>query len=115
MQRYLNLRSKFIRVVGSVIILSFIGYPNGGADRVYYASLRKPGRSTLRSTDEIHGCLSDEYNTLRAEMLQIFKEQSQLAFVTTIASAAILFGLLKTKVPAGIGVSVWMLLLIKPG
>ena len=56
--------------------------------------------------------LSDEYNTLRSEMLQIFREQTQLAFATAIASAGILFALLNTSVPVGAGVAVWMLILI---
>lgn len=56
--------------------------------------------------------MTDEYGTLRNEMLQLFQEQSQLAFVTGIGSAAVLFGLLDTCVPAGAGVTVWLLVLL---
>lgn len=53
-----------------------------------------------------------EYETLRAEMLQLFTEQSQLAFATALSSGAILFGILQSDVPASFGVTVWLILLV---
>lgn len=56
--------------------------------------------------------LTLEYEALRAELLQLYSEQSTLAFVSGITSAAIIFGLLQTPISPGIGVLVWHLILV---
>ena len=56
--------------------------------------------------------LNSEYKTLRAELLQLYSEQSTLTFVSGITSAAVLFGLLQTETQQVIGVFVWHLILI---
>jgi hypothetical protein len=55
--------------------------------------------------------LTEEYSTLRDELLQLFKEQSQLAFVTALTSAAIVYAVVDSPVPAGAGVAVWEVVL----
>ncbi len=56
--------------------------------------------------------LDKEYETLRTELLQLYSEQSRLAFFSTISGLAVLFGLFKVGIPMGAGVVIWVMILI---
>ncbi len=55
--------------------------------------------------------LEIEYQSLREEALQLFSEQTGLTYVTTLGSAAILFGVFQGGLAVGLGVLIWELLL----
>jgi hypothetical protein len=53
-----------------------------------------------------------EYQALRAEVLQLFHEQSGLTYVTALGSAAMLFAVFQGGLPVGLGAVLWELVLV---
>lgn len=56
--------------------------------------------------------LKAEYETLRAELLQLYRENNNLTYATAIAGVAIVLASFKVNVPAAAGVAVWEAILV---